>query len=312
MNSSGASVAEDLRLLLRYLAVFREHEPFAYLGFTIKPNIYGSLAARAVGAKVINNVSGLGTVFIKRSLLTRLVTGLYRFSMRRSSTIFFLNRDDLELFVGSGIARREQASLLEGTGIDLAYFQPRPGAREPGPFRFLLVGRLLWDKGVAEYVEAARIVRRSDPEVRFQILGPLGVNNRTAVPSSYLERWRAETVIDYLGASDDVRTAMEQADCIVLPSYREGLPRTLLEGSAMGKPLIATDVPGCRDVLVDGETGLLCAERSADSLAAAMLKMLEMPAAERLRMGELGRRKVEQEFCETRVIAKYLEALGTQ
>ena len=170
MNSSGASVAEDLRLLLRYLAVFREHEPFAYLGFTIKPNIYGSLAARAVGAKVINNVSGLGTVFIKRSLLTRLVTGLYRFSMRRSSTIFFLNRDDLELFVGSGIARREQASLLEGTGIDLAYFQPRPGAREPGPFRFLLVGRLLWDKGVAEYVEAARIVRRSDPEVRFQIL----------------------------------------------------------------------------------------------------------------------------------------------
>ncbi len=310
INSAGVSVLEDLRLLARYVKVFRKHKPFAYLGFTAKPNIYGSLAARAVGAKVINNVSGLGTVFIKRGLLTNLVAQLYRFSLRRSSTIFFQNRDDLEVFVGSGMARREQASLLPGSGIDLAYFQPRPGAREPGPFRFLLVGRLLWDKGVAEYVSAARIVRRSNPEVRFQILGPLGVNNRTAVPSSYLERWRAETVIDYLGASDDVRTAMEQADCIVLPSYREGLPRTLLEGSAMGKPLIATDVPGCHDVVVDGETGYLCQVRSADSLASAMLKMLEMPSSERLEMGRRGRRKVEREFCETRVIAKYLDALG--
>ena len=314
IDSQGISVIEDLRLLARYRRVFRQVRPFAFLGFTAKPNIYGSLAARTVGAKVINNVSGLGTVFIKRGPLTALVAGLYRLAFRASSTIFFQNRDDMRLFVGKRIARRDQAQLLPGSGVDLERFRPRPaaGASADGSFRFLLVGRLLWDKGVAEYVEAAQIVRRSHADARFQMLGRVGADNRTAVPSSVLERWRAEGIIEYLGESDDVRTAMEQADCIVLPSYREGLPRALLEGSAMSKPLIATDVPGCRDVVEDGNTGYLCAERSAESLAAAMVKMIEASASERLRMGELGRRKVEQEFGETRVIDKYLDALGTR
>lgn len=312
INSAGLSPVEDLRLFARYLKVFRELRPVAFLGFTVKPNIYGSLAARSVGSRVINNVSGLGTVFIKHGPVTALVTQLYRLAFRRSATIFFQNKDDLELFTRIGIARQEQAKLLPGSGVDLERFSPRQGAAASDAFRFLLVGRLLWDKGVAEYVEAARILSKSRPDVRFQVLGPAGANNRTAVPSWVVERWRAEKVIEHLGASDDVRTAIERADCVVLPSYREGLPRALLEGSAMGKPLIATDVPGCRDVVVEGETGYLCAARSADSLAAAMLKMLDTPAAERLRMGAAGRRKVEQEFCETRVIAKYLEALGTR
>lgn len=312
MNSSGASVAEDLRLLLRYVKLFRRLRPQAYLGFTAKPNIYGSLAARTVGARVINNISGLGTVFIKKGPLTALVTLLYRFSLRSSSTVFFQNGDDMDLFIRNRIARPEQASLLPGSGVDLERFKPSPAARRRGAFRFLLVGRLLWDKGIAEYVEAARIVHKSRRDVCFQLLGPTGANNRTAVPSSVVERWRAEQIIEYLGESDDVRLAIEQADCIVLPSYREGLPRALLEGSAMGKPVIATDVPGCRDVVVDGQTGFLCAGRSAESLATAMLKMLDTAAGDRRTMGERGRRKVEQEFCETRVIAKYLAALGTR
>ena len=310
INSPGISVLEDLRVLVRYVQVFRQVKPFAFLGFTAKPNIYGSLAAWIVGANVINNVSGLGTVFIKRGPLTALVTQLYRIAFGRSSTIFFQNRDDLELFVRKRIARADQAQLLPGSGVDLERFKPRPAVTAPdGAFRFLMVGRLLWDKGVAEYVEAARIVRRSYPGARFQMLGSIGANNRTAVPSSLVERWQAETIIEHLGERDDVREAMEHADCIVLPSYREGLPRALLEGSAMGKPLIATDVPGCREVVVHGQTGYLCEERSTSALSAAMLKMLETPAAQRQRMGKLGRRKVELEFCESRVISKYLNAL---
>lgn len=312
INSSGVSMVEDARLFMRYLKVFRDLKPFAYLGFTVKPNIYGSLAARAVGTKVINNVSGLGTVFIKRSLLTTIVTQLYRLGFRTSSRVFFENREDRELFIANGTVRPEQTEVLPGCGVDLARFKPGKNRRGPGPFRFLLVARLLWDKGLAEYVEAARLVQGKHPDVRCQILGPIGVNNRTAVPSADLERWRAEKIVEYLGESDDVRGAMGQADCIVLPSYREGLPRALLEGSAMGKPLIATDVPGCRDVVVDGETGYLCEVRSAKSLAAAMLKMLEAPPAERLQMGKRGRRKVEQEFGESLIIAKYLDALGTR
>lgn len=311
INSSGVSVIEDLRLFARYLKIFRGLGPFAYLGFTAKPNIYGSLAARMAGAKVINNVSGLGTAFIKRGPLTMLLGQLYRFGFRTSSRVFFQNRDDMQLFIGKGIVRPGQAGLLPGSGVDLTRFQPGETERAPGPFRFLLVARLLWDKGVAEYVAAARIVRAKHPEVGFQILGPVGVDNRTAVPTAALTRWRGENLIEYLGESDDVRIAIDQADCIVLPSYREGLPRALLEGAAMGKPLIATDVPGCRDVVIDGETGYLCEVRSAESLAAAMLKMLATPAEARRKMGEVGRRKVEQEFGESRVVAKYLDALGT-
>jgi glycosyltransferase involved in cell wall biosynthesis len=310
MNSAGLSIREDAGLFLRYLRLFRTLRPAAYLGFTAKPNIYGSLAAQAAGARVINNVSGLGTVFIKHGPVTRIVSALYRLSFRRSATVFFQNREDLQLFVANGLVAAARADLLPGSGIDLKHFVPPTQERRAGPFRFLFVGRLLWDKGVGEYVEAARLVRRDHPGVIFQMLGQLGVNNRTAVPSPELARWEAEGLIDYLGERDDVRGALSQADCVVLPSYREGLPRALLEGSAMGKPLIATDVPGCRDVVVDGETGYLCEVRSAASLAGAMSKILEGSDSQRSAMGARGRRKVELEFCQSRVIAKYLAALG--
>jgi len=312
MNSSGLSVLEDAGLFIRYLRLFRSLSPAAYLGFTAKPNIYGSLAAQAAGARVINNVSGLGTVFIKHGVVTRIVSTLYRLSFRRSAKVFFQNREDLELFVAKRLVAPDKAGLLPGSGIDLKHFVPSAADRAAGPFRFLFIGRLLWDKGVAEYVEAARLVRRDHPDVVFQMLGQLGAINRTAVPSRELARWRAEGIIDYLGECDDVRGAVSQADCVVLPSYREGLPRALLEGSAMGKPLIATDVPGCRDVVMDGETGYLCDVRSPASLAGAMSKILEGSAGERSAMGAKGRRKVELEYCESRVINKYLAVLGGQ
>jgi glycosyltransferase involved in cell wall biosynthesis len=309
MNSAGVSPIEDLRLLLRYRRLMRRLRPRAYLGFTAKPNIYGSLAAHSVGAKVINNISGLGTVFIKRSAITSLVSALYRLSLRRSSTVFFQNPADRDLFVGQGLVSEAQARLVPGSGIDLERFRPSARGREPGPLRFLLLGRLLWDKGVREFVDAARIIRRERPETRFQILGEVGVNNRTAVPRAEIEAWVAEGVVEYIGATDDVRAAIEAADCIVLPSYREGLSRALLEGSAMGKPVIATDVPGCRDVVVDGLTGYLCAARSAEALAGAMMKLLGASENERAAMGERGRLKMEQEYCESVVAARYLSAL---
>lgn len=310
VNSSGVSVLQDAVLVGRYYRALRAIRPEAFLGFTAKPNIYGSLAAAAAGVpRIVNNVSGLGTVFIKPSRLTSLVSFLYRLAFARSSTIFFQNRDDLEQFVEAGIVPREKADLLPGSGIDLDRFTPVAEPRKPGPFRFLLVARLLWDKGVREYVEAARIVRNHYPDARFQLLGAVGADNRTAVPAGEVERWKAEGVVDHLGESDDVREAMGSADCIVLPSYREGLPRSLLEGSAMGKPLIATDVAGCRDVCVDGETGWLCEVRSAESLAGTMMKMLRASAEERAEMGLRARKHVERNFCESRVIAKYLGAL---
>lgn len=312
INSSGVSIFQDLSLLNQYRQIMRRLRPAAFLGFTVKPNIYGSLAARLEGVSVINNISGLGTAFLRRGPLQVIVSGLYRLALRKSATIFFQNADDKELFVQRRLADPARARLLPGSGINLDFFKPEwPDPARDAVFRFLLVARLLWDKGIAEYVEAARIVRLTHPTVRFQMLGSIGADNRSAVPSADVERWRTEGVIVYLGSCDDVRPFLRKADCVVLPSYREGLPRSLLEASAMGKPLIATDVPGCRDVVDDGSNGFLCEVRSADSLAAAMIRMIELSKDKRTAMGRHSRDKVERDFDQRLVSAAYLEALAS-
>ena len=312
MQTSGVSPRRDLMLLLRYVALMRKLKPDIYLGFTIKPNIYGSLAARFVGSPVINNITGLGTTFTNQTWLTRLVTALYRLALRRSSTVFFQNRDDLALFKEQGIVRTGQARLLPGSGVDLERFRGRrAGHGVDDGFGFLFIARLLWEKGIGEYVEAAAIVRAAEASVRCRVLGFLDVDNRGAVPRSVLDRWVADGVIDYLGVSDDVRPYLDQADCIVLPSYyREGIPRSLLEAAAMGKPIIAIDAPGMREIVDDGVTGYLVEPRDAQSLADAMLRMVRLPPMHRREIGNAGRRKAEREFGQDIVTRRYRDAIA--
>ena len=310
MDSKGSSPIADAAVFARFLGLLRREKPAAFLGFTVKPNVYGSLAAHALGVPVINNISGLGTAFIEATALTRIVKRLYRLALRRSKIVYFQNSDDRELFIRGRFVRPQQTALLPGSGVDLKRFEPIP-VRDPArpDIRFLLVARLLWDKGIGEYVEAARHVRKVYPAARFQILGFLGAENRTAVAAEVVDSWVKEGLIEYLGHSDDVRPYIADADCIVLPSYREGTSRTLLEAAAMGKPLIATDVPGCREVVDHGGNGLLCTVRDASSLAGRMLEMAEMPLAQRHAMGLASRYKAEQEFDETLVVGRYLSAL---
>jgi glycosyltransferase involved in cell wall biosynthesis len=311
MDKKGVSPRRDLLLLGRYYRLLKALRPDVFLGYTAKPNVYGSMAAQALGIPVINNVSGLGTAFIRQGLLTRIVSGLYRTAFRRSHTIFFQNDEDRALFVRNRLVAEAKAKLLPGSGIDLDRFRPVSEPRDAGaPFTFLLIARLLWDKGVGEYVEAARLVRQERPGTRFQLLGFLDVENRTAVPRTEVESWAAEGLIDYLGPSDDVRPAIAGADCVVLPSYREGLPRTLLEAAAMARPLITTDVPGCRQVVDEGMNGFLCDVRSARSLADAMLRMIGLSPDERAAMGAAGREKMEREYDEKLVVARYLDAIA--
>lgn len=309
VDSSGLSPIADLRLLMRYHRLMRDLRPDAFLGFTVKPNIYGSLSAARLGIRVINNISGLGTAFISRGPLTRLVAGLYRLALRRSSRVFFQNREDLAMFAEQGLVTKAQARHIPGSGVDLERFAGTPLSRNPPNFRFLLVARLLRDKGIYEFVEAARLLRLAHPAARLQLLGAAGVDNRTAVPFADIERWRAEGVVEMLGECDDVRPRIAAADCIVLPSYREGLPRSLLEGAAMGRPLIASDVPGCRDLVRDGVTGLLCEARSPSSLAEAMARMIAMPAAQRHAMGRRAREMAEREYDVALVVDAYRQAL---
>lgn len=310
IDPSGKSVLRDGRLFLRYRQILRDVRPQAFLGFTVKPNIYGSLAARLWGVRAINNISGLGSAFIGGGLLGVFVRQLYRLALRQSHRVFFQNAHDMDLFVRCGIVGARQAMRIPGSGVDLEYFRPRPktgGSR--GRFRFLFIGRLLRDKGLVEYMEAARILRTERPDLDFCILGFAGSDNPTAVPLTEVERWHREGFGTYLGETDDVRPEIADADCVVLPSYREGLPRTLLEAAAMAKPMIATDVPGCNDVVSDGVNGLLCEARSPEALAIAMELFLQLPDRERGEMGQRARERVEREFDQARVVQAYLKAL---
>jgi glycosyltransferase involved in cell wall biosynthesis len=308
VDRAGLNPVADLKLLGQYRSQLASLRPDAFLGFTIKPNIYGCLAARLVGIPAIANISGLGTVFIRGGPLRALVSRLYRLALARAGVVFFQNPDDLALFVERGLVHSGQARLLPGSGVDLDRFQVQP--LPDGPPIFLLIARMLGDKGVREFVEAARALRAEWPDARFMLLGPLDPGNRTAIPGEDIERWASEGAVEYLGEGEDVRPVIAQATAIVLPSYREGLPRALLEGAASGRPLIATDVPGCREVVVDGVNGFLCEPRSSESLATAMRKLQGLQPSERAAMGLAGRRRVEERFSEAAVTTAYLEALG--
>ena len=308
IDRSGLNPIADLALLRRYRSILRRIRPAAYLGFTIKPNIYGSLAAASLGIPALPNVSGLGTAFIRGGPLQRLVTGLYGVGFRKTPVVFFQNDEDRRLFVERRIVREKQARLLPGSGVDLQHFAPRP--LPDGPPVFLLVARMLRDKGVAEFVEAARLLRPQFPSARFQLLGPIDQGNRTAIGSAELASWVREGAVEHLGTTDDVCPFIAAATAVVLPSYREGLPRSLLEAAAMGRPLIAADVPGCRDVVDHRVNGLLCQVRDAKSLAGAMRELAEMPSEQRQAMGEAGRRKVQAQYSEELVVQAYLDVLA--
>ena len=316
MDNKGTNPIRDLMLMLKFFRLFRAERPDVFLGYTIKPNIYGSLAAHLMGIPVINNISGLGAAFISNTWLTKIVRILYRISLYHSWCVFFQNEDDRGLFVSQNIVRVQRTSLLPGSGVDLAHFYLAPlqevGAenetRKPN-FRFLLIARLLWDKGVREYIEAARDIHRIFPKVEFCLLGLTDAQNPASIPRSQVDAWVAEGCIRYLGFKDDVRCDIEQAHCVVLPSYREGTPRSLLEAAAMGRPIITTDTAGCRDVVDDGISGFLCEVRNSHDLAEKMVGMLRLTDAQRAEMGARGRKKIEREYDEKIVIQKYLDVI---
>jgi glycosyltransferase involved in cell wall biosynthesis len=310
--SKGTNPLADLKTLVALWRHYRALKPDMVFHYTIKPNIYGTIAAALARVKSIAVTTGLGYVFIQRSRAAQVAKRLYKIAFRFPREVWFLNPDDHRTFVDAGLlVHPERAYLLRSEGIDLDQFPLTPVVAGDGGLVFILVGRLLWDKGVAEYVAAARAVKARYPQARFQLLGPVGVANPSAISQQEVEQWVAEGVVEWLGETDDVRPYLSAADCVVLPSYREGMPRTLLEASALGRPIVATRVPGCRDVVEDGVTGLLCEARSADDLAAKMLQMLEMTAQQRAHMGELGRARMQAEFDERLIIQRYFAALTT-
>ena len=309
MNVKSLNPVEDLKLQCRLKRIFREEQPDAILSFTIKNNIFGARAARAAGLPFVPNVTGLGTAFLSGGLLQTIAEQLYRRAFGKLPIVFFQNEDDRDLFLDRKLVRADQARLLPGSGIDLVRFTATEMPSADAPPVFLMIARLLRDKGVIEFVEAARLIKARHPEARFQLLGAAGSENRSAIDNATVEAWVAEGVVEYLGTTNDVRPAIAAASCVVLPSYREGAPRTLIEAASMARPLIATDVPGCRAVVDTDVSGFLCEVRNADSLATAMGRFLALSPDDRTAMGLAGRAKMEREFDQALVVAAYREAL---
>jgi glycosyltransferase involved in cell wall biosynthesis len=311
IDARGMSPLGDVRLLLAYLRVLRRLRPAAYLGYTIKPNVYGGMACQMLGIPRIANIAGLGTAFLQPGPLNLMVRKLYGIGLRRADRVFFQNADDREHFVQQRLVDPIRTDLLPGSGVDLARFTPQ--AREPdGRTVFLVVTRLLRAKGVAEFVEAAGLLRRQMGDtVSFRILGirdrsPGGIDDAT------LQRWQGAGDVELLDAASDVRPAVAAADCVVLPSYYpEGTPRSLLEALAMGKAIITTDMPGCRDVVEEGGNGYLCTPRDVSSLRHAMERYAAAAPADRCMMSARSRALAETRYDEAFVVAKYLEALGS-
>lgn len=308
MDNRGTSPLRDLSLLLGFWRLFRRERPSVVISYTVKPNIYGTLAARALGISSIANVTGLGAAFIRRSWLTHVVSQLYRLAFLNNRVVFE-NTADRDVFVDGGLVQAEQTIVMSTTGVDLTRFAPQQPRPLDDEIRFLLIARMLWDKGVGEFVAAARKVRRQVPGARFELLGFLDVPNPAAIDRASVEAWQAEGVVTYLGETSDVRPAIAAADCVVLPSYREGLSRSLIEAAALARPIIATDVPGCRDTVDAGTSGFLVPPRDAGALADAMRDFCALPLEERAAMGRAGRQKAEAEFDERQVIARYREEL---
>jgi glycosyltransferase involved in cell wall biosynthesis len=308
MDSRGANPIKDSALIVELFAIYRKVKPDVILHYTIKPNVYGTIAAALLGIPVINNVCGLGTVFLKNNFVSAIAIFLYKISFRFASKVFFQNPDDQKLFVEKKLVPANAVDTLPGSGIDLTKFQPTSFKRNE-KFTFLLISRLITDKGVLEFIEAVKQLRSAGVDAHFQVLGAMDPLHKRGIKVDLIAEWINTGTIEYLGTTNDVREFIKNADCVVLPSYREGTPRTLLEAASSSKPIIATDVPGCNNVVEHNVNGFLCKLKDAEDLANKMKDMTKLTDDKLKEFGTNGRAKVEAEYDESLVINKYLAAL---
>lgn len=284
LSRTGTNAISDLTTFVALRSILRRYRPEVVLSYTVKPVIYASLAARSLGIeKVFSIITGLGYAFIddekqlgfKRTVIRGIVNYLYRTALRTNKRVMFQNPDDRDLFIKRKIVDIEKCRVINGSGVDIDHFAESPIEPHTYPI-FLLIARLISDKGIREYVTAARMIKTRYPETIFWLVGPPDPNP-TAIHVDEVEAWHQEGIIEYLGETEDVRPFLEAASVYVLPSYREGTPRTVLEAMSIGRAIITTDVPGCRETVVEARNGFLVLPRDPVSLAGAMERFIEDP-----------------------------------
>lgn len=308
MNRAGTNPIADIQYFYHIKNIYKIEQPDYIFHYTVKPNIYGTLAAKLLKIRSAAMVAGLGYAFVEKTFFAYLARILYKCTLRYAEQVFVLNECNYNTLIDTKIVHKSKLKLLRGgEGVDLSKFSYRKVQDNKKP-RFLMVSRLLYDKGYSEYIDAANKLRY---EALFSIMGAIDPRP-TAVPIDVVQADVASGSIEYIAYAPDVISQMEQADCIVLPSYSEGLSRVLMEACAIGRPIICSDIPGCRETVEDGINGFLCQAKDSESLISCCKKFISLSFEEKLAMGEASRRRAELLFDEKKVIQQYDQLLGSK
>jgi glycosyltransferase involved in cell wall biosynthesis len=308
MQPSGTNPIQDYKLYKEYLQLYNAIKPGLIFEYTIKPHIYSTLAAKKLNIPCIAIVSGLGYTFTHKGIISILARKFYRFALRKTDQVWFSNNEDKLLFEEKGFVNIDKSLLLNGEGIDTDYYQY--ATMDDSKRSFILIGRLLFDKGVKVYYEAAAKLKTKYPNVSFKILGFTNDEDPRSVSSKQLKEWAASGAIDYLGSTTDVKPFIKESSCVVLPSfYKEGMSTALMEAASMGRPLIATNIAGCRELIEDEETGYICIPRDVDDLAKKMEKLIQLSDTQLNEMGHRSREKMIREFSMQKILPKYEKAV---
>ncbi|MGL6064068.1 MAG: glycosyltransferase family 4 protein [Fusobacteriaceae bacterium] len=306
VDKRGINPIKDLKLMMTLIKIYKKEKPNLIFHYTIKLNIYGTLAAKFLNKKNIAVITGLGYSFVSKGIISKLAKILYKFSMKFANEVWVLNSDDKNVLLEERITQEEKIFILPSEGVDIEKYKPVESKRVDDKIIFLMIARAFYDKGFGEYSKVAKILKEKyGPKIEFQFLGALGESQRSGIDEQEMKKLQEEGNIIYLGITNDVPSIVKGCDCIVLPSYREGMSMVLLEGAAMEKPLIATNVTGCKEIIENEKTGFLVKVKSVSSLLEGMEKFINLSKEERVRLGVLGREKIMKEYQDDIIIKIY-------
>lgn len=305
MDNRGTNPSNDLRLFRTYRRIIRHEKPNVVLTYTIKPNIYGGIAAAREGIPYIANITGLGTGILQKNLLSKAISFLYKKALKKATCTFFQNKENMKFFLEKKMVSGKYR-LIPGSGVNIAEHRFEEYPKEERIIKFLFVGRVMKEKGIDEFLSAAERVKAIYPDTQFDIVGWLEEREYEAVLKGYQERGIAQ----YLGPKNDVHSFIKNSHATVNPSYHEGMSNVLLESASTGRPVIASNIPGCRETFEDGVSGLAFEPRNVEDLTDKLIKFIELPYEKKKAMGIAGRRKVEKEFDRNIVIDAYMEEIN--
>ena len=309
MDRAQINPIKDILYLLKLISIYMNEKPSIILNYTVKPNIYGTIAAALTNNKPMATVNGLGSAIIKESYLSKILQLMYKFAFKFSNVVLFQNQDDLTYFVSKNIIKRDKAALVPGSGVDTNKYD-LPPINPSRSLRINFIGRILRDKGVYEYIEAIKRIKQANIiTTDFYLSGIIDEDNPSGISYLQVKEWENQGIIKYLGRTDDIREFLKISDVVVLPSYREGLSKVLLEAASCRRPIIASDVAGCRELVLDEVRGYTCAVRNPGSLHDSLLRMIEMNRDDIKMMGIKGRKHIHENYRSEIVNKIYLNLI---